>query len=66
LANRLTPDQRDKLALADKQRDVKSKLHASAKGRAAAVSIHSSGSKSKAQGFTTGGNKFDPLNATIP
>jgi hypothetical protein len=63
--SRFSPDQRDKLAAADKLRDLKTKLHA--KAHAAAVSVHSSASHSKSgQGFTTGGNKFDPLNATIP
>jgi hypothetical protein len=57
---------REKLAAADKVRDAKAKMHANAKAHAASVSVHSSGSHGKSQGFTTGGNKFDPLNATIP
>jgi hypothetical protein len=61
-ASRFSQDQRDKLAAADKTR---TKVHG--KAHAATVSIHSSAPHSKgAQGFTTGGNKFDPLNATIP
>jgi hypothetical protein len=64
LANRFSPDVREKLAAADKQREAKAKMHA--KAHAASVSVHSSSSHAKAQGFTTGGNKFDPLNATIP
>jgi hypothetical protein len=64
LANRFSADVREKLAAADKLRDAKAKLHA--KVHAAAAAVHSSGSHAKAQGFTTGGNKFDPLNATIP
>lgn len=63
--SRFTQDQKDKLAAADKLHDLKTKLHS--KAHAAAVSVHSSASHSKgSQGFTTGGNKFDPLNATIP
>ena len=61
-SSRFSQDQRDKLAAADKQRDLRAKLHS--KGHAAAVSVHSSHSKG-AQGFTTGGNKFDPLNASM-
>jgi hypothetical protein len=64
-ASRFSQDQKDKLAAADKQHDLRAKLHS--KAHAAAVSVHSSASHSKgAQGFTTGGSKFDPLNATIP
>jgi hypothetical protein len=60
--SRFTQDQKDKLAAADK---VRTKVHG--KAHAASVSVHSSASHSKgAQGFTTSGNKFDPLNATIP
>ncbi len=65
VANRFSQDQRERLATADKQHDAKTRAHA--KGHAAAaVSVHSSASKSKVQGFTTGGSKYDPLNATIP
>jgi hypothetical protein len=63
LANRFTPDVREKLAASDKQREAKAKMHA--KAHAAYVPVHTSASHGKAQGFTTGGNKFDPLNATI-
>jgi hypothetical protein len=63
-ASRFTQEQKDKLAAADKMRDAKAKLHA--KARAAAVTTMHTSSHSKAQGFTTDGNKFDPLNATIP
>ncbi len=59
--SRFTQDQKDKLAAADKQ---KTKLHP--KTHAAASAVHGSASRSKGQGFTTGGNKYDPLNATIP
>jgi hypothetical protein len=62
--NRFTQDQKDKLAAADKMRDTKMKLHA--KARAAAVSVHTSASHTKAQGFIMGGSKGDPLSATIP
>jgi hypothetical protein len=63
-ASKFTQEQKDKLAAADKLREVKSKLHA--KAHAAAASVMHTSSHAKAQGFTTGGNKFDPLNATIP
>jgi hypothetical protein len=60
--SRFTQDQKDKLAAADKMR---TKVHG--KAHAASISVHSSASHSKgAQGFTTSGNKYDPLNATIP
>ena len=48
----------------DKALDAKMKAHK--KGRAAAAAGGGSHSaKYKSQGFTTGGNKFDPLNANM-
>ncbi len=58
----LTDDQKAKLAAADKARDDKVKSHKKARG--AGNPSHGSG-KTKSQGFTTGGNKFDPLNASL-
>jgi hypothetical protein len=63
-ASRLTQEQKEKLAAADKAREVKAKV--AAKSRASAVTFHSSSRPGKVQGFTTNGNKYDPLNATIP
>jgi hypothetical protein len=63
-AARLTQEQKDKLAAADKQLAAKTKAHTKVHG-GGSVSVHTP-AKSKAMGFTTGGNKFDPLNATIP
>ena len=60
-ASKLNDDQKVKLAAADKAMDQKSK--ARKKSRAAAVTSTHSSPKYKSQGFTTGGNKFDPLNA---
>jgi hypothetical protein len=59
LSNRVRPDQ----VAASQKRDHFTKAHAKVH---AASNMPVSGSKSKGQGFTTGGNKFDPLNATIP
>jgi hypothetical protein len=54
---RFTEAQKDKLLKADKQRDEKPKAHASGGG-------HPAG-KYKSMGFTTGGNKYDPLNSSL-
>jgi hypothetical protein len=60
-AIKLNDDQKAKLAAADKALDQKSK--ARKKNRPAVVG-HSN-AKYKSQGFTTGGSKFDPLNASM-
>ena len=58
---RLNEDTRAKLVAADKTRDQKSKA------RHAGGAPHASGggSKAKSTTFTTGGNKYDPLNSSI-
>ena len=61
-AIKLNDDQKAKLAAADKAMDQKSK--ARKKNRPAAAVSHSS-AKYKSQGFTTGGSKGDPLNASM-
>ena len=58
----LTDDQKAKLAAADKARDDKAKSRKKARG--AGNPSHGSG-KIKSQGFTTGGSKYDPLNANL-
>jgi hypothetical protein len=58
----LTDDQKAKLAAADKARDDKTKSRKKARG--AGNPSHGSG-KIKSQGFTTGGSKYDPLNANL-
>ncbi len=63
MSTRFSPEQKEKLAAADKVRDAKAKTHVKAH---AGGSAPTTGSKSKSQGFTTGGSKYDPLNATIP
>jgi hypothetical protein len=60
---KLSDDQRAKLAAADKALEAKAKAHK--KGRAGYSGGSHGSSKSKSQGFTTGGNKFDPLNASF-
>jgi hypothetical protein len=60
----LTDDQKAKLAAADKALALKSKAHKKARAAWGHTGGHGS-SKYKAQGFTTGGNKFDPLNASF-
>jgi hypothetical protein len=59
--SKLNDDQKTKLAAADRALDQKSK--ARKKSRAASGGGSHSSPKYKSQGFTTGGNKFDPLNA---
>ncbi len=59
-ADRLSPDLKQKLLDADKQRDLRVKAHA----RAAPVSSHAN-TKNKSGVFTTSGNKYDPLNSAI-
>jgi hypothetical protein len=60
--NRFNDDQKAKLAAADKALDakIKSKQKARISGGG-----HHSAPKYKSQGFTSGGNKFDPLNSGI-
>jgi hypothetical protein len=60
--NKLNDDQKVKLAAADKALEQKSKSRKKSRAAAGPTSSHSS-PKYKTQGFTTGGNKFDPLNA---
>jgi hypothetical protein len=57
----LPADLKQKLIDADKQRDLKAKAHA----RSAAPSVSHTSAKNKFGGFTTGGNKYDPLNSAI-
>jgi hypothetical protein len=59
--DRFSPDLKQKLLDADKQRDIKTKAHVHS---AAPATSHTSG-KNKFGGFTTGGNKYDPLNSAI-
>ncbi|HEY6462291.1 MAG TPA: hypothetical protein VIY73_19120 [Polyangiaceae bacterium] len=61
-ANKLTDQQKAKLAAADKALEAKAKAHKKSRSWRGGAS-HSA--KYKAQGFTTGGNKFDPLNASM-
>jgi hypothetical protein len=64
LAARLTQDQLQKLADADKVREAK--ISAQQKARAAAAPHHSSGHRTKEKGpFHSGGDKYDPLNAKL-
>jgi hypothetical protein len=60
-AERFSTDTKQKLLDADKQRDVKAK----ARSHSAPAASHPS-SRTKFSGFTSGGNKFDPLNSAIP
>jgi len=59
--DRLSADLKQKLIDADKQRDLKAKAHA----RSAAPAVSHTSAKNKFGGFTTGGNKYDPLNSAI-
>ena len=59
---RFTDDQKAKLTAADKARDDKAKSRKKARGTG--NPWHPS-AKVKSQGFTTGGNKYDPLNANL-
>jgi hypothetical protein len=61
-ANKLTDQQKAKLAAADKALETKAKAHRKTRGVGGGTP-HSA--KYKPQGFTTGGNKFDPLNASM-
>lgn len=62
LTPRFTDQQRQKLLTADKQRDDRTKARAT--DHVAGASAHGA-PKMKSSGFTTGGNKFDPLNSSI-
>jgi hypothetical protein len=58
---RLNEDTKQKLLAADKSHDQKSKARHAGGG-----AVHSGGSsKAKSTTFTTGGNKYDPLNSSI-
>jgi hypothetical protein len=57
--SRLNEDTTKKLLANDKARDSKAKAHHSGGGGAASTP------RSKSTNFTTGGNKFDPLNSSI-
>ncbi len=59
---RFSEEQRARLVAADRSREDKAK--AIKKERAAGASRHHS-NKYKSQGFTSGGSKFDPLNAGL-
>lgn len=63
-APQLTDDQKQKLAAADKTLQDKSKARKKTRGTAT-VAGSSHGAKYKSQGFTTGGNKYDPLNSSL-
>jgi hypothetical protein len=60
---RLTDEQKAKLAAADKALDAK--IKSKQKARAISGGGHHSTPKYKSQGFTSGGNKYDPLNSGI-
>jgi hypothetical protein len=57
----LSPDLKQKLLDADKQRDLKAK----ARARNGVPATSHTSAKNKFGGFTTGGNKYDPLNSAI-
>lgn len=61
--NRLNDEQRAKLAAADKALDAK--IKSKQKARAISGGGHHNSPKYKSQGFTSGGNKYDPLNSGI-
>jgi hypothetical protein len=61
-ASTLSDQQKARLAAADKALDAK--IKSKKKTRVSGGGYHSAG-KVKSQGFTTGGNKFDPLNANL-
>ncbi|MGH7297429.1 MAG: hypothetical protein ACRELB_21010 [Polyangiaceae bacterium] len=61
-ASKLTEAQKAKLAAADKALEAKAKAHHKAR---AGAGWHHGSAKHRSQGFTTGGSKFDPLNASM-
>ena len=65
LSPRFTDQTRQKLLDADKQRDQKSKARAAVRSTGPSSSPSHAASHSKSAVFTTGGNKFDPLNSSI-
>jgi hypothetical protein len=62
-APKISDEQKAKLLALDKEREEKAKAHK--KERAGAAAKHGPAKRYKSQGFTTGGNKFDPLNANL-
>jgi hypothetical protein len=63
---RFSDDQKQRLLAADKARDDQAKARHEERAKFHPGSVHhGSRSSSKGQGFTTGGNKFDPLNASF-
>jgi hypothetical protein len=60
-ADRLSPDLKQKLLDADKQRDLRAK----ARARTASPATSHVSARNKSGVFTTGGNKYDPLNSAI-
>jgi hypothetical protein len=63
--NKLTDDQKVKLAATDKANEQKSKARKKSRAESAASYHAPSSHKYKSQGFTTGGAKGDPLNAAF-
>ncbi|MGD0525585.1 MAG: hypothetical protein ABSE49_10595 [Polyangiaceae bacterium] len=63
--NKLTDDQKVKLAATDKANEQKSKARKKSRAESAASYRAPSSHKYKSQGFTTGGAKGDPLNAAF-
>ncbi|HEX8791450.1 MAG TPA: hypothetical protein VF765_10910 [Polyangiaceae bacterium] len=61
--NRFSDEQKAKLAAADKALDAK--IKSKQKARAISGGGHGHSPKYKSQGFTSGGNKYDPLNSGI-
>jgi hypothetical protein len=61
---RFSDDQKQRLLAADKARDEQTKTKARTKFNPGTVH-QASRTSSKSQGFTTSGNKFDPLNASF-
>jgi len=64
LSPRFSEAQKEQLLKADKQHDDKAKAHASS-GASSGAPHGSSSTKYKSLGFTTGGNKYDPLNSSL-
>lgn len=60
---RLSDEQKAKLAAADKA--LEAKIKSKQKARAISGGGHHNSPKYKSQGFTSGGNKYDPLNSGI-
>jgi hypothetical protein len=64
-ASKLNDEQKAKIAAADKALELKSKNRKKGRAAAGGVATHGPAKRSGSQGFTTGGNKFDPLNASM-